>query len=329
MQTPLVDVGMPAHGRPVFLAEAVESVLAQSHRNWRLLVLDDSQGPEIGEALSPYLGDDRIEHRTVQPFSATGVMSALMSEGRGDYFAHLHDDDRWGPAFLERRVRFLEQHPECGFVFSGHVDINARGEVTGYFPARYPEGIVPHADLITAFQRRNEVDTMHSVLTRRSALEAVGAHLDEAFPRLYDWELWLRLSIRFPVGSIEETDVDYRAHEEQMSARPGKSQDFRAMFEHAWSLAGTQGLELPEAERRRLRARLGVSEALDHIQAHDARRARRSLVAALRTAPSALLDRRVPAALLALLGGRHGRAALARLRTRAWRHRSERRWGER
>ena len=109
--------------------------------------------------------------------------------GQSDYFAFLHDDDRWEPEFLARRVKFLERYPDCGMVFSGHVDIDQRSSVVRRFAAPYPEGIVPPSELLPEMQRRNVVDVMHSVLVRRSALQAAGPYLDETIPRLFDWEL--------------------------------------------------------------------------------------------------------------------------------------------
>lgn len=331
MPDPRVDVGMPAHGAPDYLAEAVGSVLGQSHANLRLLVLDDSGTPEIGAALAPFAGDERLEHRTAPPMSAMSAMTALMADGDGAFFAFLHDDDRWGPDFLSRRIEFLEAHPECGFVFSGHVDIDAAGRETARFPAPCEEGVVPREWMLSEMQRRNVVDTMHSVLTRRSAMEAAGAHLDERFPRLFDWELWLRLAARFPVGCVDAVDAEYRAHEQQMSARPGQAADFVQMVRHAEEVvaAADPSLLLPAPERRRLMAGLEVAEALDALDQDDPRAARRALAAAVRARPGVVLDRRFAAAVIGAVGGRRARAWVTRRRALEYRRGAERRRGER
>jgi glycosyltransferase involved in cell wall biosynthesis len=329
IEQPLVDVGVPAHGAPVFLAETIESILAQTYRNLRLTILDDSGGAAIEQAVRPFLDDERVDYRQTGPLSATQAMSALIQAGDGRYFAFLHDDDRWDSGFLARRVEFLERHPECGLVLSGHVDINDRGEITARAAAPYPEGVVPRELIVPEMQRRNVIDVMHCVLARRSALEQAGPALDDDFPRLFDWELWLRMVLRFPVGCIEARDAQYRAHDAQMSSDPGRAGDFRQLLEHADRLAAELAPEhrLGERERRRRRAGLDLSESLDHLQAGDSRAGRQALRRAVRTDPAVVKDRRFVPALAGGLGGAPGRAAVSRMRAGRWRRLQTRRSG--
>ena len=318
---------MPAHGKPVFLAEAIESVLAQSYGPMRLTVLDDSGGDEIEQAVRPFLGDERLDYRRSAPLSATAAMTELIQAGEGRYFAFLHDDDRWEPGFLERRVEFLEAHRECALVFSGHVDIDGAGAITARAPAPYPEGVVPRESIVPEMQRRNVIDVMHCVLTRRSALVEAGPHLDDRFPRLFDWELWLRLVMRFPIGCIDAQDAQYRAHDAQMSSHPGRAGDFRQLLDHADELAATHAPEyrLDERERRRQRAGSSLSAALDSLQAGDPGRARRALRDALATDRGVLGDRRFVPALIGAVGGPPGRAVVSRLREGRWKRLQARR----
>jgi hypothetical protein len=254
-----------------------------------------------------------------------------MSDGRGEYFAFLHDDDRWGPDFVRRRLEFMEDHAECAFVFSGHVDIDAQGRETGRFPPECPEGVVRREWLLAEMQRRNAVATMHSVLIRRSALKAVGAHLNESFPRLFDWELWLRLASRFPVGCVDAVDAEYRAHEQQMSARPGQAADFAQMIEHADAVVAEAApeLRLPARERRALRAGLRVSSALDLLGGDDVPGARRALAGAVRVTPRVALTKRFAAAAAGAVGGRRAREWVGRRRAAEYQRHAERRRGER
>jgi glycosyltransferase involved in cell wall biosynthesis len=318
---------MPAHWSPTFLAEAVESVLAQTHRELRLLVIDDSQGEAIAAVMERFGAESRVEYRRTEPMTAVQVMTELMRAGEGEYFAFLHDDDRWEPEVLERRVAFLERHGDCAMVFSGHVDIDERGQVISRFPAPFAEGIVPVSELLPEMQRRSVIDTMHSVLVRRNVLDAVGCHLDETFPRLYDWELWLRIAVRYPVGCIEEQDVSYRAHEEQMSARPGRAADFAAMAEHADRVVREHHpqLRLSERERKRRRAGVELSVALDALRADDSAAARRATRRALAVSPSVAASSRFAAVAAGIVGGRGGRRAVDWLRGARYRRSHERR----
>lgn len=325
MRTIKVDVGMPAHGRPVFTSQAVESVLSQTFGEFKLLVLDDSQGDEILHALEPYLGDERVEHRAVAPMTAMAAMTALMQDGSAEYFAFLHDDDRWGPEFLQRRLEFLEANPGCAFVFSGHVDIDAQGQVTASYPGRLSPGTVDRSQMFPRFCLENVVDTMHSVLARRTALEAAGARLDPDVPRLFDWDLWLRLALTGGAGFVAgEKDVHYRVHGEQMSGSAGMASDTLAMFERADALVSERLPEhaLSQAARRRRRADLLAAVALDRLADDDLAGARAALRGALRCSPRVALSRRAAAAGAGVLLGRRSRDAIARLRSRRYRRAS-------
>jgi len=323
-----VDVGMPAHGSPRFLAEAIESVLAQTHRELRLFVLDDSEGEEIEKVVNRYRTDDRLEYRRIEPVSATRAMTELIAAGDSLYFAFLHDDDRWGPAFLARRVEFLERHPDCAFVFSGHVDIDEDGRVIARAQAAFTEGVVPREVLVPELLQRSAVDVMHSVLIRRSALEEAGPRLDDSIPRLFDWELWLRLALTGPAGYLATDDAEYRAHTDQMSSGPGRGRGLAELIEHADRLVEERAPELaldPELRTRR-DALMQLSVAMDLLEEDDPRGARRALRAALNADRRAVLaDRRLPAITAALALGRPGRRMVGGLRSALYRRTHRRR----
>ena len=191
-----MDVGIPTHGRPAFVREAIESVLAQTFGDWRLAISEDGPGGgPVREAVEPYLGDERISYiATGEHVGAAGNMSRLLQRGDAPYVILLHDDDLWEPEVLERRVRFLEGHPGCGFVFSGHFDIDGDGRRIGSAEFRLAEGVYPPETLAPMMLRANVMDIMDSVLVRRSAYDAVGPEFDASLPRVYDWEMWARLA---------------------------------------------------------------------------------------------------------------------------------------
>lgn len=323
-----VDVGMPVHGPPRFLAQAVESVLGQTHRDLRLFAFDDTGADEPEAALAPVLGDRRLDYRRIEPTSATGAMTQLIAAGDGPYFAFLHDDDRWQPGFLERRVEFLERHPECSFVFSSHADIDDRGAIVARAPAAFPEGVISQGELVAALQQRPAVDVMHSVLCRREALERAGPRLDESIPRLFDWELWLRLALTGPAGYLDVADAEYRAHGDQMSTEPGRGGGVAEFFEHADRLVAERAPELALEPRPRSRrdARVLLSVALDRLQEDDPRGALRALRGALGTsAGTTLADRRVAAVVAGVALGQRGRRFIGHLRAAHYRRGQRRR----
>src|SRR6185312_10022575 len=116
---PRVDVGMPTRGEAPYIGEAISSVRTQTYPDWTLHVSENGPGGgELQQRLAPYLADERVRYSaTGGDLGAAQNHTRLLRAGDAPYVAILHDDDRWDPGFLERRVEFLERHPECGFVF--------------------------------------------------------------------------------------------------------------------------------------------------------------------------------------------------------------------
>jgi glycosyltransferase involved in cell wall biosynthesis len=309
----LVDVGIPTYLRSEYLREAVESVLAQTLASWRLLVSEDGDAGEAKTVLEPYLGDPRIQYlSTGRKLGAAGNKNRLLAATRAAYVALLDDDDRWHPDFLERRVAFLDARRECGFVTSGFIVIDGDGREVE--PSRHfvSEGTHASSDFVRHLLPDNPIRTP-TVLMRRSACEAIGCTVDERYPFVYDWDLWLRLTLRFPVGYLEVHDADYREHPIRETAAVWRRMaDEHLRFFDAAEEAIRRAVpdaRLDDSQIRRRRSFWLVSAALDCLERGDTRAARRNLAQAARVSPRGLVDRRVAAAAAgSLLGRRVSRA---------------------
>ena len=119
---------MPTYRSPRYLRQAIEDVTRQTILGWRLTISDNGGG-NAEEIVRPYLDDPRISYsRNPTDLGITGNHSKLIRESTAEFVAIHHDDDRWEPEFLERRVTFMERHRECGFVFSPWIVIDEAGD---------------------------------------------------------------------------------------------------------------------------------------------------------------------------------------------------------
>jgi glycosyltransferase involved in cell wall biosynthesis len=314
--TATVDVGIPTYDRPRYLVEAIESVLAQTLGDWRLTISEDGPRTDaVARAVAPYLRDPRIRYAwTDEHVGAARNLTRLIADATAPYVALLHDDDRWGPRFLEHRVAFLEEHPECGLVCSGSTVIDGDGRRVRLTPPRVSAPAVLHPEqLIAAMVRRNMVPTP-TVLVRRVAYEAVGPAFDARFTRIYDYEMWLRIALRFPVGYLDDDDAFWRLHGEQSTLAGRRRGDEQLAFlDHVEGLLAGSGAGITVDARllNAVRARRMVSAGLDAIERRERRTAARWLRQALRAA-----DPRLVAALAAVLAGRRGSRVLGARRSR-------------
>ena len=340
---PAVDVGMPAYRRPQFIGQAIASVLAQTHTNWRLVVSENGAGGgEVEAAVGEFTDDPRVHFvATGRNLGPAANWTRLIQQGSAPYVTLIQDDDVWDPDFLARRVAFLEGHRACAFVFSGERKIDREGreiavERTPSLPATdisevLPEGTFTPQALVTAMYR-HQLGGIHTpsiasvgVMSRRSALESVGPYFDDSHGFLYwDVELYMRMALRFETGFLAVRDVAQRLHYPSITSEmPFDGERWIQYHEYhrEWFRRALPGFELPR-QFDQLRSEAYMLAALDALEQGDRRRGRSRLASAVRAYPRSLCNPRVAAATLALLLGRRGADALAQRRS-ARRERSE------
>src|SRR6476646_8439048 len=115
-ESPLVSVIIPVYNYERYLAEAVESVLNQTHRNLEVIVVDDGSTEQSG-AVARSFADRGVRyihlvHAGIGPTRNKGVELA-----GGDFIAFLDADDRWPEEKIERQLRAFENDPGLEMVF--------------------------------------------------------------------------------------------------------------------------------------------------------------------------------------------------------------------
>jgi glycosyltransferase involved in cell wall biosynthesis len=314
----VVDVGIPAHGRPEYVCSAIESIIAQTLPNWRLHVSEsDVGGGEVERAVSSYLDDPRIRYSATGPVGGPTNWSRLIQGMTAPYAALLHDDDLWDPEFLERRVTFLDNRPECGFVFSSNKEIDEHGIVIGQTPFVLEEGVYPPETLVPMLYGSNVIPAP-SLLVRRSAYEAVGPYFEpeRGYP-FWDYEMMLRLAVSGPGGYIREADCSYRMHDVRVTfvvRRYGRA--YVDILERAEELISEQrpDIEIPACLRQRRHSQALLVCALDAVEDGRRRQGLDLVREAIRVYPRSVVDIRAPLAVAAAALGRPGRRLLGRAR---------------
>jgi glycosyltransferase involved in cell wall biosynthesis len=204
MASPLVSVVLPVHDGERFLAEAVESVLAQTLRDLELVVVDDGSTDGTPSVLGRF-SDPRLR---VVTQSRLGLVSALnrgLAEGRGLYLGRMDADDVSEPARLERQVELLERRPQVGMVATWVTVVDEAGR-------SLRREVLPtaHEDLVRRLLLRNPFQH-GSVLLRRQAFEEAGGYRGD-YGANEDYDLWRRLARTRELACVPEALYRYRLH---------------------------------------------------------------------------------------------------------------------
>jgi glycosyltransferase involved in cell wall biosynthesis len=157
---PTVSVIMPAFNVEAYVAEAIESVLAQTRAPAEILVVDDGSTDRTAQILGRYEGKIRIFSQTNQGIGA--ARNTAIQQAGGDWLAFLDCDDRWLPQKLERQMAALQNSPAMDICFCHYLEMTERGEI---IPSTSKPGELSSGTLIrrTAFAKVGPFGTQWKV----------------------------------------------------------------------------------------------------------------------------------------------------------------------
>lgn len=118
---PLVSVITPAYNVAAYIAETIESVLAQSYPNWEMIIVNDRSTDNTAEVVEAYVKRDaRISLFTLEKNSgAAAARNYAISKAKGRYIAFLDADDLWKRNKLQRQTEFMQRH-KYAFTFTSY-----------------------------------------------------------------------------------------------------------------------------------------------------------------------------------------------------------------
>jgi hypothetical protein len=183
----LISIVLATRDRCHLLPHAIDSVLAQRHERWELVVVDDGSSDGTGEYLAS-LTDPRIRTITASERGLAAARNAALDAVAGTIVAYLDDDNRMAPHWL-RGIAWAFDRDESLELLYGAVVVEDLDDIAGRGPGGFP------AALFVPYSRDRVLEspmTDLAVLAHRAGL--AGARFDERFPILGDWDLFIRLT---------------------------------------------------------------------------------------------------------------------------------------
>jgi glycosyltransferase involved in cell wall biosynthesis len=209
----LVSVIIPTYNRAWILKEAIDSVLVQDFVDYELIVVDDGSTDDTPDILSAYGRAIRVLRQSNKGVSAARNRGIRASSG--GLIAFLDSDDLWLPQKLSRQVDFFATHPQAMICQTEEQWIRNGARVNPKTRHQKFSGMI--------FERSLKLCLVSpsAVMLRRSLLDTVGI-FDEGLPACEDYDLWLRVSCRYPVYLIDTALIVKRGgHDDQLSRAPG------------------------------------------------------------------------------------------------------------
>ena len=209
---PDISVVMTAYNGEKFIAQAVDSILNQTFKNFEFIIVDDYSSDQTYKIISSYQ-DPRIQLiRNKENLGQTKSLNIALEQSEGEFIARMDADDVSCPERLAVQYEYLKNNPHIAVVGTWCKDINENGK----FIRTYK---VPCDSLIIKMFLAVSGDltvwclSHPTVLMRREALEAVGFYTErpntnKGHPQ--DYDLWMKLARGYQLANIPQALLKYR-----------------------------------------------------------------------------------------------------------------------
>jgi glycosyltransferase involved in cell wall biosynthesis len=298
-----VSVVIPVFNAAPLVARALQSVFSQTFSDFEVIVIDDGSEDEaaLRTALQPWAARIRyVRQANGGPASArnTGIAHAT-----GRLLAFLDADDEWRPEKLALQIAYFRQYPETGLLHTAiSGEVRPPASLTGPPRARFCE--LFHSDFF--------INTL-TVMVPRQVITEVGGFDERREIHIEDYDLWLRIAARYPIGYIPEP-LAYHRPGGLMSSQMERTYAAQALVmeknEPLCLAACAAHRASPSRCKRARRHVLHRDWGYDRLQTGDSRGAREQLRQAVACSP---FDTRTIALYLATFLNRGWLARMRRL----------------
>lgn len=204
-----VSVIIPTYNRGAVLEQAIKSVLNQTYQNYEIIVVDDGSTDNTHRILEKY--GNKIRYYSKLHGGVSSSRNFGLEKSEGSWVAFLDSDDYWLSEKLERQIEFIRQNPELLIV-------------------QTDEKWIRHGKFVNPMQKHRKyggwifkqclplcIVSPSAVMVHQRVFNDVGV-FDENLPVCEDYDLWLRIAYKYPIGLIEEKlIVKTGGHPDQLS----------------------------------------------------------------------------------------------------------------
>lgn len=286
-QNPLVSVIIPAFNAEAFIAQTLNSVLAQTYQNIEVWVIDDGSHDQTAAIVEQFIQQDqRIRLLRQENAGVAAARNLGIQKAQGTLIAPLDADDLWYPQKLEKQLQCLQEAgPQVGLVYAWSVHIDAEGYLTGGVNTSFWEG-----NIYLALAYRNFLGHASAPLIRRNCLDRVGGYRCELkalnAQGCEDRDLYLRIAEHYQFRVVPEFLIGYR----QITSSMSNNDTVMARSHHlVWQAVQQRHPEIPAAVHRCSNSNFYVYLAQQTSRCGRHQRTLGWLLKALRLDPGVLL----------------------------------------
>jgi glycosyltransferase involved in cell wall biosynthesis len=227
-QEPLVSVVLPVYNRHQYLGQAIDSVLAQTYKNWELIIADDASDNLTKEFLEKYKKKSKLTiYRNSKNMGLFPNLNKSISRCNGNYILLLCSDDYLLPDCLYNYINLIREYADAKLILSKLGCVNSLGNKLpdpsyirlsnnyDHFPEK-TQLLPPDKTLPLLLQYGSINGNLTGMFFNREVYEQVG-NFNETCQQVADWEWLYRVAKFNPILIYTETLAVIRSHPEQLS----------------------------------------------------------------------------------------------------------------
>jgi hypothetical protein len=221
-QPPLVSVITPSYNQGRFIRATIESVLSQDYPHVEYIVMDGGSTDETASVVKDYAS--RLTFISEKDRGQSHAINKGFQMAHGSILSWLNSDDLYLPGCIHTAVRGFRDNPAAGALYGEGYLIDGSGDITGRFPWTEPFNLWKLTYL-------SDYVLQQTVYFRRDVLEDVGP-LDEDLHYTMDWDILIRIGMKYGLAYIPEYMGCLREHPEAKSSGGGtqRTREIRDML---------------------------------------------------------------------------------------------------
>jgi glycosyltransferase involved in cell wall biosynthesis len=248
---PRVSVIIPSYNHEKYVAEAIESVLAQTYQDFEIIVTDDASSDGTVDVIKQFK-DSRIKLFIFEKNQGASIAANhCIENATGELISLLNSDDIHLPNKLEIQVDFLDKHPDFGAVFSYPLFIDEESNLLteNHFYSKVFEQVNRNRfEWLNYFFYHGNCLCHPTILIKKKCYEDIGLY-DPRFAQLPDFDFWIRLCCKYEIHIIPEALIKFRIRDNAANVSGRKAENYIR-----------QSLELPQVYQNFLN-----SEVLENL----------------------------------------------------------------
>lgn len=260
---PLVSVIIPNYNHAQYLGDAIRSVLAQTYRNYEIIVIDDGS-TDNSRAVATEFGE-RVNYIYQNNAGLSAARNTGINASNGSLIGVLDADDMYEPDYLNVLVAALQEHPDAAGVYCGYQFVDDLNRPLPQVEARQVK-----PDRLYAALLEGNFFVPESIFLRRSVYEDVGL-FDESLRACEDWDVWLRVAKKYKLIHSPKILTRHRILPGSMSTDPLRMLNNRlaVMKKHV----GEEPNDSGDSKRHRAFGRAYLSSCVEYLQYGNPERA--------------------------------------------------------